>query len=69
MIVAVCLVVLTLATAADLLRSKNKNTVYITKNGSKYHTADCYILSDNEKPIDKKEAEKLGKEPRKICIN
>ena len=43
--------------------------VYIGKTGSKYHKANCPTLNGNGIPIDKQEAEKLGIEPCKICLN
>lgn len=49
--------------------SSNNNIVYITENGTKYHTESCYHIkgSDTEKTT-REEAEKLGFEACKDCM-
>ena len=42
-------------------------TVYVTKSGSKYHTADCYMLKSSPRSLTEKQALEEGYEPCGIC--
>jgi hypothetical protein len=42
-------------------------TVYVTKTGKKYHSANCRSLSKSSIPISLAEAQAKGYEPCKVC--
>lgn len=45
----------------------NAQTVYITKNGKKYHAKNCDVAKTGKKGIDLAEAKKQGYEACKVC--
>ena len=47
--------------------AKSDITVYITKTGKKYHTADCSLLRESKISIELSEAKARGYEPCKSC--
>ncbi len=45
----------------------NETTVYVTQNGTKYHTADCPLLGESFFPVTLEQALLEGKEPCRRC--
>jgi len=48
-------------------QNADKITVYITKDGEKYHKGTCSSLKKSKIPITLEDAKKRGYEPCKIC--
>ena len=46
---------------------QQKEVVYITKTGAKYHRGSCRHLQYSARPIEKASAQQQGYEPCKIC--
>lgn len=45
----------------------DENTVYVSPNGTKYHTKDCPLFDDSFIPITLEQALQEGKEPCSRC--
>lgn len=43
------------------------DTVYVTNTGDKYHAGGCRFLKKSRIPIERKEAQRLGKAACKVC--
>lgn len=61
------ILVLILFITACTLTQTEAQTVYITKTGSKYHTANCRYLKYSQFPISLKEAKQKGYTPCSVC--
>lgn len=57
-----------LASVAPTTETKKSSTVYITKNGEKYHRANCHYLKYSSIPIELDKAIELGYTPCSICL-
>jgi hypothetical protein len=54
-------------TARAMPQANGDQTVYVTKTGKKYHTADCRYLRKSKTPLKLKDAVKAGYTPCSVC--